>query len=322
MFMSLLRNIMSSLKKNKKKTTKTKRTKQSNKPARYIGYLANLMEYNMTEQYVGNFGDVNPFEHGGYFVFEHDHEDCRSWTVIEVINDQDTNYRCFNPYQTSVCFFNVSEDEIEESVDEIISQYGCELKDISTDNKLNYPYLAFAVAQLGLVEPYEQSKFEKFTELAQHIYDEFPFDSLRDDLKFYIEMDDETDETIETYFEDFIDGCLNTMVEITGFPEIDRESLLDQITEEEFIMFDQILYQVEFEDLMYIANGLRGGFRSFGEDFMSCIFKHEEQSPYFKRSQYGDLSERLFEIASNYSLRKIEAVEVDYDYQITLTIVD
>jgi hypothetical protein len=274
-------------------------------------------------KYLGNFGDINPFEHGGMFVFNVDNseEDERdSFIVIEVVNMQDADYTCSNPYATKVYWHRIEKDQIEDNLINIAMGCGWAVEDLYINKKVNWELCASQMVILGLIDIYDEQNFSKFTELANYLFDEFPFDNFREDIRFYLEMEDEMEDAIETYFEDFIDGALDMIVEIAGFPEIDRESLLEQITDENFILFDEILYLVEFEDLMFIANKLRGGFRTFGSDFMAAIFKHEIRGNYFNPSQYGPVGKRLAEIAEGFETRQIEAVEVDYDYQITLTI--
>jgi hypothetical protein len=287
------------------------------------------------KSYLGNFGDVNPFEHGGLFIFELDNEDAdyREWAVVEVINKQDVDYQCFNQYATMVAHHSVSSYQIKDNLQELASSCGWSESDLYIDNEINWGMCAAQMVQFGLVEPYENEEYEKFTELTQFLVSHFikkaenrygtyyeEFESFQDDLRFYLQMDDEYQELIEWHYDDFVDSALDMIVEIAGFPEIDRESLLDQIIDENFIIFDEILQMVEFDDLLFIANVLRGGFRRFASDFMAAIFKHETRLVYFNPADYGKAGERLQELANQFSPREIKAVEVDYDYQITLTI--
>jgi hypothetical protein len=213
--------------------------------------------------YMGNYGDVNPFEYGGAFVFK-DEEDL--FHIVLVDNKEDK----VNPYATWVRFFSLYESELKGKVEEVKKMCGWDacgdLGHVAADD---LGLVAAQAAQLGILSPDVSVDFVRFTDLAQDLYyDNFCIPEFYSDISSYLKMMREEDDIVQTYNPDFIDGCVEEVVRrLSDYEEWEVFEILQKKG-----VTPHVLFKFELEELLYFREVFLGGFRRLGKDFCSYVF--------------------------------------------------
>jgi hypothetical protein len=217
--------------------------------------------------YIANYGDVNPFEHGGVFVF-----DCEDgyFRIVEVINLESNA----NPFATTVRFFDVSQEDMQKSLEEVAKSCGWDVSDLNKpDGEMDWGFVATQMIPLCLAAPFASADYEKFTELAYDLYHgDFMLPEFYQDISRYLEMMPEEDDIVETYTADFTDGCVE---ELAKRMDVEEEDVFKAIKKNGIVYFDSVLSNFDFKELIYFQEKLRGSFRQLGRDFASFVFYSE-----------------------------------------------